>query len=623
MREWLVTNGLGGYASLTHSNENTRKYHGLLIASLTPPLNRWVFTSNIIENVELNDDIYPLTGGEFSFDKLPVFTYKLQGINIYKTIFMPHQENTTIIRYKIETKQPITITHRILLASRHIYDVSSSKRSFYVHQRNNGDNVEIEFSNTNRVLKILLPDSSYVEEETWIPMEYSTDKKRGDSWLDYNVYSGCFHKKIPESTIYHLILTIEDKRYEDAERYYLNELNRRGELIKDSGLVEKQYKLVLAADGFIVRRDSKKTVIAGYHWFSDWGRDTLISLPGLTLVTNRYNVAREILEGLVERIQGGLIPNTFNDKDNTPLYNTVDASLWYIDRVFQYLKYTMDTVFLKQVWSKLESIIASYINGTHHGIHMDNDGLITHDPGLTWMDVCIDGEYPTPRAGKAVEIQALWFNALSVMDRLSRLVNRENSNYIELAEKVKKSFLKQYDQQYDVIDTRDASCRPNKLLLVSLDFSMIDKELQREIILDVKRNLLTIFGLRTLSPLDNRYKGVYIDDNYHRDLAYHNGIVWPWLMGFFIKAFLKIYEYKTEWREYAYEEFLNPMLKVFGKKWDGFIPEIFDGEPPYTPRGCIAQAWSTAEILRSWVEDIMFKRPPYEEVLLGEEVTSY
>ncbi|HDM66849.1 MAG TPA: glycogen debranching protein, partial [Thermoplasmatales archaeon] len=413
------------------------------------------------------------------------------------------------------------------------------------------------------------------------------------------------------------VLTIENREYNDLEEVYYSELNRREKIVEKSGLPDECCKLVLAADSFLVKRDARKTVIAGYHWFSDWGRDTLISLPGLTLVNNRYRDAREILECLAEEIKDGLVPNTFDDKHNKPVYNTVDASLWYIDRVFQYLKYTNDLVFLESIWSKLESIIDYYMRGTHHGIHMDDDGLISHNSGLTWMDVCINGEYPTPRAEKAVEIQALWYNALRIMSTLSHLLNKKD-RYQSLAEYVKKNFLDQYDQQYDVIDTRDVSCRPNKVFLVSLDFSMVDERLQREIMMDIKENLLTVFGLRTLSPLDSRYKGVYISDRYHRDYAYHNGIVWPWLLGSFIKAFLRVHGYEERWRKYAYKEFLEPMLRVFGGRWDGFIPEIFDGDPPYIPRGCIAQAWSTAEILRSWVEDIMFRRPPYEKVFLDE-----
>ena len=610
MREWIVTNGIGGYASLTHSNDITRKFHGLLVASLHPPVDRWVFVSNIIEDIQIEESAYPLKRNEFSFDMLPTFTYNLPSILVRKTIFMPYKQNTTIIRYDVKTEEkPIIITHRILINSRHFYD-TISYNSFSIKQEKIENGVRINFNNTDKILRILTPNAEYKPEESWITLQYPVDRIRRDSWEDHAIYCGSFYKYIERSEdTYYLILTIDEKNYNAIEEYK-EEITRRKILIEKSDLPKQLDKLVLASDSFIVQRDTKKSVIAGYHWFSDWGRDTLISLPGLTLVTGRYDIAEEILSGIQQK--EGLIPNTFDDKNNIPAYNTVDAPLWYIDRVFQYLKYTNNLQFLDDIWNNLETIILSYRNGTLHGIHMDEDGLINHDPGLTWMDVYLDGKYPTPRAKKAVEIQALWYNALRIMSILSRITGREDW-YEDLAEKVRKRFLYQYDEQYDVIDIKDKSCRPNKIFLVSLDFSMINESLKKSIVEDIEKNLLTVFGLRTLSPLDPNYKGVYIGE-YHRDLAYHNGIVWPWLLGSFITAFIKTHHYHKYWREFAYKEFLYPMLHVFGEKWDGFIPEIFDGDPPYLPRGCIAQAWSTAEILRSWVEDIMFKRPRYEKI---------
>ena len=309
--------------------------------------------------------------------------------------------------------------------------------------------------------------------------------------------------------------------------------------------------------------------------------------------------------------KNGLIPNVFGERDSQPAYNTVDASLWYIDRIFQYLKYTDDKDFLKQNWDVLKSIINGYKNGTENNIHMDDDYLISHDPGVTWMDVRIGDYYLTPRHHKAVEIQALWYNALRIMSIFSQILN-ERDEYFDLSEKVKQSFNKKYDKQYDVIDTKDESLRPNQIFLVSLDHSMIDKNLREKIVEDIKNNLLTIFGLRTLSTDHSNYKGFYFGD-YNKDESYHNGIVWPWLIGPFLKAYVKIYDYDEKNRVDAYNKFLKPMFDVFGDKWDGNIYEIFDGNPVYTPRGCISQAWSVAEILRSWVEDIELIKPKYEK----------
>jgi glycogen debranching enzyme len=247
---------------------------------------------------------------------------------------------------------------------------------------------------------------------------------------------------------------------------------------------------------------------------------------------------------------------------------------------------------------------------------MDNDFLISHGAGLTWMDVKIDDSFITPRSKKAVEIQALWYNTLRIMSTLSSLLGKPN-HYNELAEKVKESFRHQYVHLYDVIDTKDLSMRPNQIFLVSLDFSMIEKHLQQRIVSEVQKSLLTIFGLRTLSPQDSRYKGTYLG-NHHRDYAYHNGTVWPWLLGQFIRAYVKVHDHDSAQRKYAFHHFLEPMLDVYGSSWDGSIHEIFDGDPPFAPHGCITQAWSVAEVLRTWVEDIENVTPQYESLLLHE-----
>jgi len=307
------------------------------------------------------------------------------------------------------------------------------------------------------------------------------------------------------------------------------------------------------------------------------------------------------------------------DRDSQAVYNTVDSSLWYIDRIYQYLKYTNDSNFLDEVWETLASIIDAYIKGTNFGIHMDEDFLISHDPGLTWMDVKIDDYYPTPRSRKAVEIQALWYNALRIMSIFSHILGKEDK-YYELSEKVKNSFNKQYTQQFDVIDTKDLSFRPNQIFLVSLDFTMIDNLLKIKIVNDIKEKLLTIFGLRTLSTDDTKYKGKYLGD-YNKDLAYHNGTIWPWLIGPFIKSYLKIEKNTLESREYAYNNFLKPMFNVFNDIWDGSINEIFDGDPIYFPEGCITQAWSVAEVLRTCVEDIENISPEYENLYKLPEIS--
>jgi len=616
MREWIVTNGLGGYASLTHQNANTRKFHGLLIASLNPPTERWVFVSNVFDHIQFGDYSCHLNDikGKFMFDLFPSFSYKIEGANIKKTILMEHGKNTTIIKYEVNTKKPITIVHSPVINSRHFYDVTS-QRALSVKKNVFESGVYVKPDNTDKTLTIILKDSSYKPLHYWEEFYYHKDRERNDSWIDNNIHIGDFSKKIDQSDTYYLILTLED-RCDDPAIICEKESERKKQLLSQAALPKKFEKLVLSTDNFTVKKGDGKSIIAGYHWFGDWGRDTLIALPGTTLVTKRFNDARQILLGFSKYCKNGLIPNVFMDRDSVAVYNTVDASLWFVDRVYQYLRYTNDGAFLDCIWGTLESIINGYKNGTDYDIHMDDDFLISHGPGLTWMDVKLGDYYQTPRDRKAVEIQALWYNSLRIMSNLSQITDK-NDDYCDLAENVKEGFNRQFDQQYDVIDTKDLSVRPNQIFLASLDFSMINEQMQEKIVKDVKDKLITIFGLRTLSPDDSRYKGNYIGEH-HRDLSYHNGVVWPWLLGPFIKAFVKTKDHEKKWRTYAHEIFLKPMFNVFGKQWDGSIHEIFDGDPVYAPRGCITQAWSVAEILRAWVEDIEEIRPSYEKTLLHE-----
>ncbi len=617
MREWLVTNGLGSYASLTNSNENTSKFHGLLVASLQPPTKRWMFVSNIYDKIIIDDKIFDLRDYKckFIFDIFPTFLYEIEGIKIKKTVFMVHQKNTSIVKYEILSKKPISVIHSPIINSRHFYDITK-KHSINFQKDNFEYGVHIKPNNIDKIIKITLEDSVYKPIDSWVEFNYEKDRIRSDSWIDYGFITGDFNKTLKGSSEYFLILTVEDNFNDNTFEIYTKEIQRKKNLIEQAKLPNKFERLVLSSDNFIVKKENKKSIIAGYHWFADWGRDTLISLPGLTLVTNRFDDAKLILFSLSEHCKNGLIPNTYMDRNSNAVYNTVDASLWFIDRAYQYLKYTNDLNFLKQIWKTLESIIDNYCKGTDYSIHMDDDFLISHAEGLTWMDVKIDDHYPTPRSKKAVEIQALWYNALRIMAKIAMILDRADS-YSDLAVKVKENFKKQFKRQYDVIDTKDTSIRPNQIFLVSLDYSMINKSLQEKIVSDVQNNLLTTFGLRTLSPDDSRYKGTYLGA-YHKDLAYHNGTVWPWLLGPFIKAFVKINNHESESREFAYQNFLKPMLDIFGDSWDGSIHEIFDGNPPYYHRGCISQAWSVAEILRSWVEDIENISPKFEKIFLHE-----
>lgn len=622
MREWIETNGLGGYASLTQKQQLQRKFHGLLIASCHPPVERWVLVSNLLDHLCIDDkEIILQDYGQFSFDHFPTWMYQTPYGTIKKTLFMPHEQNTTVIKYDVSLHRDAQLVHQLLVNSRHFYDTCNQDFSFEYSIKKQSNFLQFNPYNVDETVLISFPYASFELIQQWQSFQYQLDCQRNDSCHDHVLHLGNIRKDIAKNESYYLSFSTEQNIPHNFEVIFLKELQRRNSLLQKTQLPKQMDRLVMASDRFLVKKPPYHTIIAGYHWFSDWGRDTLIALPGITLVTGRHQIAKEILHGLATYSKQGIIPNTFDDRDNTPAYNTVDASLWYLDRVFQYLKYTNDKEFIQTHYSVFERIISSYQNGAHHHISMDDDYLISHDPGLTWMDVKLGEYYPTPRSRKAVEIQALWYNALKVMSLFAELTENDNP-YDLLAQNVKDSFNHYYDRLYDVLDRRDTTLRPNIIFLASLDYSMIAPSLQKQIVEIVEEKLLTLFGLRTLESSDPQYKGSYLGD-FHRDLAYHNGTVWPWLLGSFIKAKARLHQHDSDWRLNAYQQYLSSMFHVYGDKWDGSIHEIFDAEPPYAPRGCISQAWSVAEILRSWVEDILGKRPPYEDVFLPNEIQAY
>ena len=379
--------------------------------------------------------------------------------------------------------------------------------------------------------------------------------------------------------------------------------------------------MLLAADSFMVENaEGRKSVIAGYPWFEPWGRDTFISLPGLTLVTGRFGDAKDILRTFMRYLKGGMIPNFVADKTGVPVYNTVDGTLWYVNAVWQYLKYTGDYAFVKtELWDNLKSIIENHVHGTMFGIKVDSDGLLMHGPRLSWMDAVVEGDMITPRAGKAVEIQALWYNTLKIMEALAKQYGDPSLlvHYGAMVEQAKKSFNERYWNPklgclYDVLEPNgvDASIRPNQIFAVSLDYSMLDREVSRQVVGFVSRELLTPYGLRTLALDDPQFVGKCMGDRRSRDNAYHNGTIWPWLLGQYITAYLKVNDYSPEARKYALENLVLPLCTVGMHKGGlGTINEIYDCDPPNEPRGCISQAWSIAEPLRAYVEDVLGIKP--------------
>ncbi|MEM3673007.1 MAG: amylo-alpha-1,6-glucosidase [Candidatus Bathyarchaeia archaeon] len=668
-KEWLLTNGLGGFASSTVLGINIRKYHGLLVAALSPPGERRVCLEKLDEEICVGNNTYPLGANEFrdgifprgylflkefAINPFPKYVYDVENVEVEKTIFMPKEKNAVIVFYKVENKNDSTVKVRVypLINCRHFHAVTDKwKKSVEFLQKREGYVAELSVQFPKLVFVMRATDGKYYIKGKWIEnIYYREEASRGESCFDDVFQPGYFEMDAKAKRMDKFaVMVAADKNGENALRVFdeapttydvenvlKDETERRENFL--ARFYEVNPKLyaaewlnwvVLATDAFVVKGSSEQQrfVIAGYHWFETWGRDTFISLPGLMLVTGRFEDARRSFLTFKQEVKDGLIPNFVPDQPNQPAYNSVDATLWYVNAVLQYLKYTGDFKFVKeQLWNELKTIFESHVKGAAFDIRVDGDCLLHHGPQLTWMDAIVDGKPVTPRAGKAVEVQALWYNALKTMQLLANRFGEKNEaeKYLRLAEGARKAFVEKFwDSEknclFDVIGEgeKDASVRPNQIIAVSLDFTMLDIAKKEKIVDVVHRELLTPYGLRTLAKSDPKYVGVYEGDRRKRDIAYHNGTVWAWLLGPFTTAFLKTKGYVEHRREYALKNFLPPLFteQVY-RAGLGTISEVFDGDPPHMPRGCIAQAWSVAEPLRAYVEDVMQTRPAHEKEIL-------
>lgn len=448
--------------------------------------------------------------------------------------------------------------------------------------------------------------------------QYAVEQERGLDFAE-DLFSPCaFTFDLNASERVSIIASTERRDVSKADAYRKAELERR-ELLNRNPARSEANRLVTAltaaADQFIVARERCKTVIAGYHWFADWGRDTMIALPGLTLATGHPEIAKSIVSEFANHVDQGMLPNRFPDAGETPEYNTVDATLWFFEAVRSLLQYTNDYEFVRgNLYTALSYIIDWHVRGTRYNIHVDDDGLLySGEPGvqLTWMDAKVGDWVVTPRTGKAVEIQALWYNALRVMEQLATKFKDAlaKKKYAAMADKARASFNRMFWNEeagclYDVVngEARDGSIRPNQILAVSLANSMLEPKRARSILRVVECELLTPRGLRTLSPRDSNYIGRYEGDPRKRDCAYHQGTVWPWLMGPYITAYVKTFGEKAG-RKFALE-WLSHFQDHFNEACLGQVSEIFDGDAPHTPRGCVAQAWSVGELLRAAIENV-------------------
>ena len=668
-KEWLITNGLGSYASSTVLGINTRKYHGLLVAALDPPGNRTVCVSKLDEDVLVGDDTYRLGSNEFhdviypdgykliskfSLDPFPTYVYDVGNVDISKTVFMPKNKNAVIGTYKVTNRNSQDVIFRLfpLLTCRYFHTVIyrlSVPLNFTL--KSDSTQFQTTFQRPQATIACHITEGEFKEKINWLNhIHYRDELQRGEADVDDCFQPGYFEVQVPPNGEKELAVTFavshESQQAQDVldsvgstiqavNSSFNQEVNQRSDLITrfyrdhpDVPMSDWLNWIRLAADSFMVENaDGKKAVIAGYHWFEPWGRDTFISLPGLMLVTSKYNDAKEILLTFMHYCKSGLIPNFISDKSGIPVYYTVDGTLWYVNAVLQYLKYAGDFAFIKdELWEKLQSIVENHQKGTLFGIHMDNDGLLMHGPRLTWMDASVGNDVITPRTGKAVEIQALWYNTLRTMELLANKFEEPDlaKKYEDMANQTRQSFnMKFWNPKdgclFDVVDDKvDPSIRPNQIFAVSLDYTMLEREESQKVVDIVNRELVTPYGLRTLSLGDPKFVGKCMGDSRSRDMAYHNGTIWPWLLGPYVTAYLKVNDYSGKAREQMLENLILPLFTVGIQQGGlGTINEIYDCDPPNEPRGCISQAWSVAEPLRAYIEDVLMVKPKYTKEILG------
>jgi predicted glycogen debranching enzyme len=653
-REWLVTNGMGGYASGTIGGAVTRRYHGVLVAALPAPHGRTVMLNHLWEELRLPDGRVVLLGGhesaarlelhgashltEFALEMgLPVWRFEVDGFVVEKRIVMPHFQNAVHVSYTLVAGDgPLRLRLRPSCQFRShedavdavrdaSYELNVADARFAVHAPGTGL-PPLRLAQRGGERPVFVAEQRHLTE-----VRYRVEQHRGYPATGRLWSPGYFRSELTRDAPVVLIGSTEDWSsmlafgHDEARQIELQRRERLLALAPAPARSGVPAELVLAADQFIVTPAGRvaeearshalgrelRTVIAGYHWFTDWGRDTMISLEGLTLATGRRREASDILRTFARYVKDGLIPNMFPDRSTEGLYHTADATLWFFHAAARYLRATDDAATIRELVPVFRDIVDHHMIGTHFGIAVDpGDRLLRQGAEgyqLTWMDAKVDGWVVTPRRGKAVEINALWYNALRTLASFYQLLDEpaEAATLDTEADRVKRSFNSRFWSDslgylYDVVDGEagdDDACRPNQLFAIALDHPVLERQYWNAVIETARNRLLTPVGLRSLAPGHADYSPVYSGDLRARDAAYHQGTVWGWLIGPFIDAWLKCHPDDHAGARQMLQGFVTH-LDDFGV---GSIAEIFDAEEPYTPRGCIAQAWSVAEVLRCWL----------------------
>lgn len=652
-RDWIITNGIGGFCSQSQLGCNTRKYHGLLVAPLTPPARRFLILSKLDESIETNGKKYNLFTNiangdisegykylkEFKKEYIPIYTYQVEGIIIKKFICMQYGKNTVVVLYRVQNQNTETkLTLAPVVNFRDFHTINNNHHFEAIQSHLNTKVKVILDGNTSTPIYMNCSEGKYLKhiDDTFYNMYYPREEERGFCAEENHYVPGVYNINLApnEEKDITFVCSLEENIDEiDGIDIINKEVIRLSEIIYDSNILQDRKMndenlpilktLVMASDNFIVNRPSFNlhTIIAGYPWFLDWGRDSLISFEGLLLSTKRYELAKEVLLTNIRDIKFGLVPNGYSGYDNRPLYNSADSSLLLIEQVYKYLKYTNDNEFVKkEMYPVLNRIIAAYsirIDVDGNNIYLDKDNLIsagTEETQITWMDAKINNVAVTPRNGKTVELNALWYNALKIMARFAEKYDDKTlcKKYLEMAENTKKSFYEKFYNKnkkclYDVLG--DDKVRPNQLFALSLSHPIVDDiEIAKQILTTVRKKLLNNYGLKTLASDEPGYVEIYEGSPYKRDTSYHQGITWTWLLGLYydsLKNVIKIEKDKKgrEALEEELHEFIQNTKITFEREMNerssiGTISEIYDSKAPFESRGAFAQAWSVAEVFR-------------------------
>ncbi len=631
-KEWLLTNGLGGYASSTVMGANTRRYHGLLVATFNPPTDRRVLVSKVEEIVHAQGERYSLSTNRFpgvihpqgfqylqSFERkpLPRATFAIKDeVRVHKTVFMPYGKNVTIVEYENTGNQTIALELNPLFVHRDYHSLFQENEYFNFYTEQSESNLLKIYAHYGApALYVHFTKGTFTAQPQWFKnFEYEAEQERGLDFHEDAKSVGNITLELTAGEKCYIIFTLEPELLQIEPEVLKNtEIIRLKALepdTKDSFLKD----LTVAGNQFLVHRKStdSATLIAGYHWFTDWGRDTMIAMRGLTITAGKQAESKSILRTFLQYLDQGMLPNRFPDQGEAPEYNTFDATLWLFVVLYEYFEKFQDIAFIEEVFPKLTEVLDFHTNGTRYNIHVTPEGLLFGGEGLaqlTWMDAKVGDYVVTPRQGCPVEINALWYNALEIYTFFAAILNQKTNSYAGLTKKVKTAFRQYFinDQGYlnDVVipnEYVDDSIRPNQIYAVSLPFPLLTKREAQAVLKVIERDLYTDYGLRSLNQEHPNFKGFYGGDQWQRDTAYHQGTVWAFLWGEYALAYLKANSYSAK----AKKEIITKMEALKQHFYEDNclhgISEIFDGSNPKQGKGCIQQAWSIGMLVKVLLE---------------------